>query len=233
MGRRAFTIIELLVVVSIVTLLIALLLPALGKGRIAAQNAKCLSNQRQVINAILSYSNDHTTRLPMSGRSWPHMGMLDLYEGCLRSYISHDMNLLRCPRDYDKGWIARWWQAWYSRPMDAGDHKYLKAGENPEVPYSYYWYVKMYWDVDMTSGVLAGSALRQYRVESVRHPSGLFTQVCFVDHSATGEGGFQTSFIDAHAEFVPLGQANVSCAPWYGPYNLDWTCYGIFGIDLK
>ncbi len=234
MPRRAFTIIELLVVMSIITLLISLLLPAMSKSRLVAMDAKCLSNQRQILNAILAYSNDQGTKLPMSGRSWPHMGMLDLYEGCVRSYINDDMALLRCPRDYDIGWIARWWRAWYGGPMTAADHQYLKAGENPEVPFSYYWYVKMYWAVDMSSGVLVGGhTLQQHRVESVKHTSGLFTHVCFVDHSGTGEGGFQTAFIDAHAEFVPLDQAKTSCAPWYGPYNLDWTCFGIFGTDLK
>jgi len=49
--RRAFTVIELLVVISIVALPVALLLPAPGAARDAARNAACLSNLHQIAAA--------------------------------------------------------------------------------------------------------------------------------------------------------------------------------------
>jgi len=56
---RGFTIIELLVVVSILVLLIALLLPALSKAREAARRALCMSNLRQIHVAGTAYSDDN------------------------------------------------------------------------------------------------------------------------------------------------------------------------------
>ncbi|MFW6060904.1 MAG: type II secretion system protein, partial [Phycisphaeraceae bacterium] len=46
--RRAFTLVELLVVISIISLLIAILLPALQAARSAARTVQCKSNLRQM-----------------------------------------------------------------------------------------------------------------------------------------------------------------------------------------
>jgi prepilin-type N-terminal cleavage/methylation domain-containing protein len=60
--RKGFTIVELLVVISIIALLIGLLLPALGKARDSARLHQSSSNLRQVGAAHLMYASEWNDR---------------------------------------------------------------------------------------------------------------------------------------------------------------------------
>lgn len=55
---RAFTLVELLVVISVIALLLAILLPALARARESAKNVQCMSNLRQIGIIGGAYQND-------------------------------------------------------------------------------------------------------------------------------------------------------------------------------
>jgi prepilin-type N-terminal cleavage/methylation domain-containing protein/prepilin-type processing-associated H-X9-DG protein len=63
-ARRAFSLIELLVVIGIIAILAGLLLPVLGRSKTKAYNAACVNNLRQLGIATRLYSDDNQQRLP-------------------------------------------------------------------------------------------------------------------------------------------------------------------------
>lgn len=57
--RPGFTLVELLVVVGIISILIAMLMPALNKAREAAKTVQCASNLHQLFMATQMFRQDH------------------------------------------------------------------------------------------------------------------------------------------------------------------------------
>ncbi len=60
---KAFSLIELLVVVSIISLLIALLLPAMGRVRLQTRQLQCATQLRQWGTSLAAYFADHRNRV--------------------------------------------------------------------------------------------------------------------------------------------------------------------------
>ena len=67
MKKRGFTLVELLVVIAIIAMLLAILMPALGKVRQLAYRMMCGTNLKGLGSAIMVYSNDYAESYPRSG----------------------------------------------------------------------------------------------------------------------------------------------------------------------
>src|SRR5690349_15569992 len=63
-SRAGFTLVELLVVIGIIALLISILLPSLNRAREQAYRVQCMSNERQILSAVLLYANQWKGMLP-------------------------------------------------------------------------------------------------------------------------------------------------------------------------
>ena len=108
---RAFTLVELLVVIGIIAVLMSVLIPAIGRAREAAVAVKCQSNLRQLMSAQLMFANEHrghltgnqndVTRPNREETDWMFGQSFELndapQEGTLFPYTNRSPGLYRCP----------------------------------------------------------------------------------------------------------------------------------------
>lgn len=66
---NGFTLVELLVVMAVLSILAALLLPALRGAIEAVRRTQCMSRQKQLMLATIQYANDNRRRLPAGNKS--------------------------------------------------------------------------------------------------------------------------------------------------------------------
>src|SRR5947209_7786509 len=67
-GRRAFTLVELLVVIGMIPVLAGILVPSLAKARETAQRTAGLSNMRQLGQGLILYLNENKNNFPSTGK---------------------------------------------------------------------------------------------------------------------------------------------------------------------
>ena len=103
---RAFTLIEILVVVAIIGLLAAILFPVFGRARDNARRSSCQSNLKQLGLGFSQYAQDYDEHLPFAFSDTPDTS----WDQCLQPYLgiktigsTASPLILRCPNDsYDR-----------------------------------------------------------------------------------------------------------------------------------
>jgi hypothetical protein len=78
--------------VGIITLLVAIIMPLVGKGRASAQSATCLSQLHQIAAGLLMYADDNDRRFP------DPFELQTSWEQILRRYVANP-EAFRCPGD--------------------------------------------------------------------------------------------------------------------------------------
>ena len=111
----AFTLVELLVVISIIAMLLAIMMPSLQKARNQAKKVVCLSNMRQMGIVLITYLVDSDNHLPPSSC---HLSNPDQYWLCILNKHSSAPLLFRCPSDKAKVFID-WSKPLTAQPADA------------------------------------------------------------------------------------------------------------------
>ena len=100
MSKRAFTLVEMLVVIAIITLLASLLLPAVARTKETGRSAACLSNLHQIGIALQLYVQDDQNHLPvMFDKSVDSIGTNRPTIDVVLAAQLGNLQVLRCPSD--------------------------------------------------------------------------------------------------------------------------------------
>ena len=222
--RRAFTLVEVLVVIAVIALIAAMLLPALSKARQSGRRTACASNLRQLSVAVSIYAGENEGDYPPVNQTnrWP----AQLHRG----YENFDV--LLCPsdrrppaRDFGvkpdeapRSYVMNLFRDHFSTTLSAADVQRFNSGNyvgamnegSVGLPSDTIVFgekrtgVKdFYFDL---AGVFSG---RQHSVlEQRRH----------MRSSRAGSGGSNYAFVDGSVRFLPNGNS-------FHPVNL-WGVTG-------
>ena len=147
-ARSGFTLVELLVVITVIGMLVSLLLPAVQAARAAARRTQCASNIRQLALALHMYHDAHKKLMPVNTYNWmiggypqrywfgeildpsllaPGDSPIARHKGFLMPFMERNEAVLQCP-DFTN------FESRFDRATAgyAYNYKYCGPGVNPD-----------------------------------------------------------------------------------------------------
>jgi prepilin-type N-terminal cleavage/methylation domain-containing protein/prepilin-type processing-associated H-X9-DG protein len=127
MKRRAFTLIELVVVIAIISLLVSIMLPALARSRQLSRAAVCLSSLRSMCESVQMYADNNEGRLPTGGLA--HGGSVNETAAWIHTARRElgDEKIVHCPSDQSPHWLRPPTGTTQQRRMSYANNFYMQG----------------------------------------------------------------------------------------------------------
>lgn len=169
--HNGFTLIEIIVSLSIIGILTAILFPVLASVRRKGHDATCLSNLRQLGMATRLYSDDSDGRYPYAidprsrvnpAGSFVSLELVDElpdYPAILSPYLKTS-SVFHCPSDTDED-FERWKTSYYYNESLIFYYSWgkIQAANTSRL--------SLYYDADDWHGIIESSGIRDYFVQAV------------------------------------------------------------------
>ena len=202
---RKFTMIELLVVITIIAILASMLLPALGTARSAAKTIQCVNQLKQLAQYTFYYIEDYNDYFPSNGGSydawcWTLLPYTSDTNTTTQKSVKKYISAYLCPDDQNPAG----WPTIYNFPVSYGQNFYFTAGVSD--PDHFAKYMRFQYFINKTSCVVMDGDKDGY-TSIVNTPSTLST---YSRHRRR----WNMSFLDGHVE-PSIGYDRVSNAKTY------------------
>lgn len=221
---RAFTLVELLVVIGIIALLISILMPALNRARESAKRAQCLSNLHQQGIYLSMYVNQYKGALPVGTygdfavmsytiysqvpNEYTGMGLLVPAGLVSQDVETADGKVFYCPTQTDPGYNSDAYNLWVGIPTSATRISYSQRFEWAyHTPLGQPWVCKI-WDESAANGSYKPTSGKWFpRAKDYKNRALVCDVIISPTHSSANNGhknGINFLNSDWSASWVPL-----------------------------